>query len=394
MYLYLKRYFDFPMTANQKFFRMFNTADTVSFSASTSNDGIFVSDCDTTDPNRFDGFTKMQNAWQSEEFRWRTGTGVSNDGLFEWVRDGVQEHLDTTVLNCNAPYGQLRTDNFTDAANLPPDGSRVYMDDIYVDTTWARVMIGNASTFAASTVREIQIPSAWSNTSITITVNRGAFTNLNNAFLYVIDSSGTPNATGFCLGGQSVTVPDVVGMTQADATTAITAVSLVVGNVMIASSSTVPVGDVISQMPGSGSLACQGSDVDLVVSGNPSSGSGGGGCFIATAAFGSPLAKEVHVLRAFRDRYLLTNNPGRLLVSQYYRFSPPLSSAIAVSEARQAVARGALRPVVWWAALALDYPAVAFGMGAIGFVVGPVFVLFFVRARLAIASRNALRRFI
>jgi hypothetical protein len=85
-------------------------------------------------------------------------------------------------------------------------------------------------------------------------------------------------------------------------------------------------------------------------------GGGGGGCFIATAAFGSPLAEEVQTLRAFRDRYLLTNAPGRLFVAIYYRLSPPLARWIASHDAARVAARSPLRPVVWWAQASLDFP--------------------------------------
>jgi PASTA domain len=88
---------------------------------------------------------------------------------------------------------------------------------------------------------------------------------------------------GFTVGAASVVkcnvaVPNVVGLTQAAATTAITNVGLVVGTVTMKSSTTVPAGDVISQQPFAGQSAAPGSGVDLAIStGNTASGGGGGG---------------------------------------------------------------------------------------------------------------------
>jgi hypothetical protein len=70
------------------------------------------------------------------------------------------------------------------------------------------------------------------------------------------------------------------------------------------------------------------------------------GCFIATAAFGTPLAKQIDVLRRFRDRRLLPSPLGQLAVAAYYSLSPPIANAITTDERLRAGARKLVEPLV------------------------------------------------
>jgi len=73
----------------------------------------------------------------------------------------------------------------------------------------------------------------------------------------------------------------------------------------------------------------------------------GGGCFIATAAYGTDTAKELDILREFRDEVLLSNNLGAKFVSFYYKTSPPIADFISQHEVLRTVVRvGFVDPVV------------------------------------------------
>ena len=79
-------------------------------------------------------------------------------------------------------------------------------------------------------------------------------------------AQGSPVNLVISSGPEMVVVPNVEGLTQAAATTAITAAKLTMGTVTQHTTNTVATGKVISQDPASGGSVVQGSPVNLVIS--------------------------------------------------------------------------------------------------------------------------------
>ena len=80
----------------------------------------------------------------------------------------------------------------------------------------------------------------------------------------------------------------------------------------------------------------------------------GGGCFIATAVYGTPMAEEVKSLSKFRDEVLLKTTMGRDLVELYYKTSPPIADFIRNRPGLKAMVREGLKPLIWFSKLTTE----------------------------------------
>jgi hypothetical protein len=86
-------------------------------------------------------------------------------------------------------------------ANVSTGATTIYYDDIYLDNTFQRVEIGDNATYANCTKREIQPPTAWTDTGATVTLNRGSFSPGDTAYVFVIDANNAPST------GYEITIP-------------------------------------------------------------------------------------------------------------------------------------------------------------------------------------------
>ena len=80
-----------------------------------------------------------------------------------------------------------------------------------------------------------------------------------------------------------------------------------------------------------------------------SGSSAGGGCFIATACYGSAMSEEVVKLSRFRDRYLRPINNGKIFIAFYEKFSPNIANYIREKEYMKEVIRIMLQPLIVFA---------------------------------------------
>jgi hypothetical protein len=144
--------------------------------------------------------------WIRQELYFRQGApGTANGGInFTIYRPSAPAKYFSSSGSIATRSNSLVWSEWTFGGGYYDDCSGVEtanidLDEFYMDDTPARVEVCDSPTWAARNKCELQMPTAWSDTSITATFNIGYLSPGNPAYVYVINAGGGVNAQGFAI---------------------------------------------------------------------------------------------------------------------------------------------------------------------------------------------------
>jgi len=168
------------------------------------------------------GANVYTGSWHRFEVWIDQGTPSQTDGEYKSWRDlnvwgSIEPHTySVPFTETSCPFTNVYLSSYFahDGVGTPLPWLKIHWSEVYIDITQARVEIGNASTWSACTHREIQIPTAWSSSSVQVTVNQGAFNLNDTVYVYVVDSNGDYNTTGYpvSISGDDVSPPSLTNI--------------------------------------------------------------------------------------------------------------------------------------------------------------------------------------
>lgn len=151
-------------------------------------------------------FTNVNNwtkgVWHCFQFEYMDSSVGGNDGAIRVWLDGEQVLNDTGIMT-REDFSELKRPCILGFYNSWGDRSTnqndFFIDDAYIDNTWARVEIGDNASYNACIHREIQVPLAWSSESIAVSFNAGSFDTNESLYLFVVNDRGMVSE-GFIMG--------------------------------------------------------------------------------------------------------------------------------------------------------------------------------------------------
>lgn len=204
---------------NYKPWRLYGAADTLETNAvifCPAAGGSGMSSYDAGVSNFFwgEGGDYQDDVWEHWQVLLQHGSvGGANGTIKQYVnRTITSNHSNLVTRTTSAVWDQIRVGHywsFADEGSGCGDntGANIYIDNIYIDTTFSRVELCNNATYTSATQCEVVQPTAWSNASITATVRSAALTS-GTAYLFVVDANNAASS-GYpvTIGGASDTTP-------------------------------------------------------------------------------------------------------------------------------------------------------------------------------------------
>jgi hypothetical protein len=143
-------------------------------------------------------------------------TSTSGDGelkFWELTASGVvqrENDIGVNTLKQTGAWERVRPNGY----GRQTSNCFTSFDDIYIASgpyAQARVEMGNSATYESSTKLAVLTPTSWSDSSILAIVNTGNFNGGETAYIYVIDSNGVVNSSGYQVVIGEVASPDSGG---------------------------------------------------------------------------------------------------------------------------------------------------------------------------------------
>jgi hypothetical protein len=190
-----------PYTANPRFYE---TIRPNSSGIVTAIDRGYLNGGGTTWDQAAPGYNAANepdsDGWHFIEYWYKLSTpGVANGKFHKWS-DGLQCSAlgDNEMTRQSGTTGQIQyVISCFDGMSSPPatTGIDLFMDNYWIDVTPQRVVVGNASTWAACTRKDPQPAASWGATSIGVTANLPNYSPGNTVYFYVVDADNVPVST-------------------------------------------------------------------------------------------------------------------------------------------------------------------------------------------------------
>lgn len=141
----------------------------------------------------------VDGAWNHVRIAFDTGTPGNLDGTVRvWLNN--QLAMENSAVNFigaefapSTPFfNNFQVGWYLGNTALSTTETTIYYGEVYYDDSWNRVEICDSLAYSSCSHSEIQPFNSWADNSLTVTVNKGSFSD-GQAYLFVIDENGNPS---------------------------------------------------------------------------------------------------------------------------------------------------------------------------------------------------------